>query len=143
MIHRDIKGANILVDDRGCIKLADFGASKILVGGSTLMDENQSLRGTPYFMAPEVIMQTGHGRKADVWSVGCTVLQMVTGRPPWKRKQKFESQAQLMCVARSPSRRASARPHHATPAPPLGIILPTPRTRRRCPTRYPTNCDPS
>lgn len=46
-------------------------------------DGNKSVRGTPYWMAPEVITQTGHGRQADLWSVACTVLEMATGRPPW------------------------------------------------------------
>ncbi len=67
----------MLVDDRGVIKLADFGASK-RISGLTEMD-NQSLRGTPYYMAPEVIRQTGHGWPADIWSVGCTVFQMAMG----------------------------------------------------------------
>ena len=84
VIHRDIKAANILVDDRGTIKLADFGSSKRLDSMGMINNGNLSLRGTPYFMAPEVIMQIGHGRKADIWSVGCTILQMVTGQPPWK-----------------------------------------------------------
>ncbi|EGB04224.1 hypothetical protein AURANDRAFT_3341, partial [Aureococcus anophagefferens] len=87
VIHRDIKAANILVDDRGTIKLADFGSSKRMDSMGTIGNDNHSLRGTPYFMAPEVIMQTGHGRKADIWSVGCTILQMVTGQPPWKSLQ--------------------------------------------------------
>ena len=92
VVHRDIKGANILIDDKGTVKLADFGASKQLSGTmATMQEDNMSLRGTPYFMAPEVITQTGHGRKADVWSVGCTVLQMCTGLPPWKT-MKFGSE---------------------------------------------------
>ena len=96
VVHRDIKGANILIDDKGTVKLADFGASKQLNGTlATLQEENMSLRGTPYFMAPEVITQTGHGRKADIWSVGCTVLQMCTGLPPWKT-MKFGSISALM-----------------------------------------------
>ena len=96
VVHRDIKGANILIDDKGVVKLADFGASKQLSGTlATLQSDNMSLRGTPYFMAPEVIMQTGHGRKADIWSVGCTVLQMSTGYPPWKT-MKFGSISALM-----------------------------------------------
>lgn len=54
-------------------------------------DGNKSVRGTPYWMAPEVITQTGHGRQADLWSVACTVLEMATGRPPWS--VQYPSQA--------------------------------------------------
>ena len=58
-------------------------------------ESNSSLRGTPYYMAPEVIMQSGYGRKSDIWSVGCTILQMITGQPPWKTK-RFETPTALM-----------------------------------------------
>ena len=83
IMHRDIKGANILVDNSGVIKLADFGASKRLAEMVTTEGGHRSIKGTPYWMAPEVIKQTGHGRQADIWSVGCTVLEMATGKPPW------------------------------------------------------------
>ncbi|KAL9645972.1 hypothetical protein ABK040_001079 [Willaertia magna] len=83
IVHRDIKGANILVSIDGDIKLADFGASRKIQDIMTLSNEFKSLMGTPYFMAPEVIMQTGHGRSADIWSIGCTVVEMYTGKPPF------------------------------------------------------------
>lgn len=76
-------GANILVDNNGVIKLADFGASKKLQGILNGMGGLRSLKGTPYYMAPEVIKQSGHGKQADIWSVGCTVYEMFTGKPPW------------------------------------------------------------
>ncbi|GBG59479.1 hypothetical protein CBR_g38503 [Chara braunii] len=87
IMHRDIKGANILVDNKGCIKLADFGASKKLADLATVSEGFKSMKGTPYWMAPEVIKQTGHGRQADIWSVGCTVIEMSTGKPPWSQFQ--------------------------------------------------------
>ncbi|XP_022150775.1 mitogen-activated protein kinase kinase kinase NPK1 [Momordica charantia] len=82
IMHRDIKGANILVDNKGCIKLADFGASKQVAELATVSGA-KSMKGTPYWMAPEVILQTGHSFSADIWSVGCTVIEMATGKPPW------------------------------------------------------------
>ncbi|KAJ0237724.1 Mitogen-activated protein kinase kinase kinase 2 [Hirschfeldia incana] len=87
IMHRDIKGANILVDNKGCIKLADFGASKQVAELATISGA-KSMKGTPYWMAPEVILQTGHSFSADIWSVGCTVIEMVTGKAPWSQQYK-------------------------------------------------------
>jgi hypothetical protein len=86
--HRDIKGANILVDNAGCVKLSDFGGSINLsdVQNSTNEDGMQSAKGTAYWMAPEVIRQRaskGEWKKADIWSLACTVVEMATGKPPW------------------------------------------------------------
>lgn len=43
----------------------------------------KSMKGTPYWMAPEVVNETGHGKKSDIWSVGCTIFEMATRKPPW------------------------------------------------------------
>jgi serine/threonine protein kinase len=85
VIHRDVKGANILVDNTGLVKLADFGASKKIEGLATIGSGFKSVKGTPYWMAPEVITQSGHGKEADIWSVACTVIEMATGKPPWSQ----------------------------------------------------------
>ncbi|CAI9285286.1 unnamed protein product [Lactuca saligna] len=95
IMHRDIKGANILVDNKGRIKLADFGASKKVVELAT-MTGAKSMKGTPYWMAPEVILQTGHSFSADIWSVGCTVIEMATGKPPWS--QQYQEVAALFHI---------------------------------------------
>ncbi|XP_007034672.2 PREDICTED: mitogen-activated protein kinase kinase kinase NPK1 [Theobroma cacao] len=87
IVHRDIKGANILVDNKGCIKLADFGASKKVVELATI-NGAKSMKGTVHWMAPEVVLQTGHSFSADIWSVGCTVIEMATGKPPWSQFQE-------------------------------------------------------
>lgn len=90
IIHRDIKGANILVDRDGSVKLTDFGAAKHL--GSALINDSylmsKSLRGSPYWMAPEIAKRTGHTFSADIWSVGCVIIEMMTGIPPWSEKSR-------------------------------------------------------
>ncbi|KAK9907344.1 hypothetical protein WJX75_001831 [Coccomyxa subellipsoidea] len=93
IMHRDIKGANILVDHTGLVKVADFGASKKIEDLVTMDSGFKSIKGTPYWMAPEVIKQTGHGRQADIWSVACTVIEMATGKPPWSQ---FQSQVSAL-----------------------------------------------
>jgi serine/threonine protein kinase len=73
-----------LVSNDGAIKLADFGASKRIEAFGAQSDMMElSMRGTPYFMAPEVFEEK-FGFKADIWSVGGVIYQMITGSPPWK-----------------------------------------------------------
>ncbi|KAI3746774.1 hypothetical protein L6452_09214 [Arctium lappa] len=79
-VHRDIKGANILVDPNGGIKLADFGMAKHITNCTSML----SFKGSPYWMAPEVVMNTnGYNLAVDIWSLGCTILEMATSKPPW------------------------------------------------------------
>ncbi|XP_006117131.2 mitogen-activated protein kinase kinase kinase 19 [Pelodiscus sinensis] len=85
VVHRDIKGNNIMLMPNGVIKLIDFGCAKRLAWVSlsgTHSEMLKSMHGTPYWMAPEVINESGYGRKSDIWSIGCTVFEMATGKPP-------------------------------------------------------------
>ena len=86
ILHRDIKPENILLKG-SFIKIADFGASKIIVnsGNATTMTNVDALKGTPMYMAPEVIKgkSTAKLPSVDIWSIGCVILQMVTGQQPW------------------------------------------------------------
>jgi mitogen-activated protein kinase kinase kinase len=90
IIHRDIKGANILVDNKGSVKISDFGISKRVEASSLLSTPGNgkkgnprvSLQGSVFWMAPEVVRQTAYTRKADIWSLGCLIVEMFTGSHP-------------------------------------------------------------
>ena len=104
IIHRDIKGANILVDNKGGIKISDFGISKrveasaMLGSGAANGGEGKpghmhrpSLQGSVYWMAPEVVRQTGHTKKADIWSLGCLVVEMFIGAHPFPNCSQLQA----------------------------------------------------
>ncbi|VDB91802.1 unnamed protein product [Peniophora sp. CBMAI 1063] len=81
VIHRDIKGANILTTKDGAVKLADFGVASNTTAAGAANDD--AVVGSPYWMAPEVIEQSGATTASDIWSVGCTVIELLEGRPPY------------------------------------------------------------
>lgn len=105
IIHRDIKGANVLVDNKGGIKISDFGISKkleerLLTGNSntgsdseteTEINHRVSLQGSVYWMAPEVVKQTSYTLKADIWSLGCLIVEMFTGTHPFPEFSQMQA----------------------------------------------------
>lgn len=86
IVHRDIKGANILLTKEGIVKLADFGLA-IKLNEET---QNHTSVGTPYWMAPEMMDGEGNRTSAcDIWSVGCTVIELLTGNPPYHDLEQY------------------------------------------------------
>ncbi|SCV70434.1 BQ2448_1828 [Microbotryum intermedium] len=93
-LHRDVKAANLLVDDDGTVLLADFGVSSSLFHesslGTTSKEESEaklfstrkSFVGTPCWMAPEIVERKAYDSKADIWSLGITALELAHGRAP-------------------------------------------------------------
>ncbi|XP_010320022.1 mitogen-activated protein kinase kinase kinase 3-like isoform X1 [Solanum lycopersicum] len=124
--HRDIKGANILVNAKGEIKLADFGMAKH-INSCCLMD---SFKGSPYWMAPEQVVKDAGGSSVavDIWSLGCTIVEMATAKRPYEgataalfkqadgkdspeipRNLSDDAKSFLkLCLQRNPSRRLTA-----------------------------------
>ena len=86
IIHRDIKGKNILIDNRGIVKIADFGSAILTEKDSNNKNNAYSMdfESTPLWTAPECLNTGQYDAKIDIWSTGCCIIEMATAERPWK-----------------------------------------------------------
>lgn len=106
-VHRDVKGANVLLSPTGQLKLSDFNVSAQL---SPTRTSCKAAIGTPQYMAPEVIVSEEYGASADMWSLGVTVLELAEGKVP---NAQLESMAAMFRVVVSPAPQLTQPSEHS------------------------------
>lgn len=80
VIHRDLNPSNIMVDSKFNVKVADFGLAKNIMGPSQI---NQSFVGTLIYSCPQIVQNQSYSEKADIWSLGCIIFELMTLKPPF------------------------------------------------------------
>ena len=109
-IHRDIKAGNILLNDRGDVKITDFGISANLLEQGHRKKYRFTIIGTPCYMAPEAVAAgIGYTEKADIWSLGITAIELATGAAPYSNLLPLEV---IVRISNSPPPTLPSDPHH-------------------------------
>uniref|UniRef100_A0A1J3FH57 Mitogen-activated protein kinase kinase kinase NPK1 n=2 Tax=Noccaea caerulescens TaxID=107243 RepID=A0A1J3FH57_NOCCA len=96
--HCDIKLGNILLFGDGAVKIADFGLARKVDEELTASNEGVKIRGTPLYMAPESVNENEYGSAADVWALGCAVVEMFSGKTAWSVKEGSNFVSLLMRI---------------------------------------------
>lgn len=104
IIHRDIKGGNILINNQNVIKLADFGSAILTAHGKKENAFQMDFEATPLWTAPEVLVTGKYDSKIDIWSVGCVIIEMATAKKPWSEYSFDNSFAALFHIGQSNER---------------------------------------
>jgi len=107
IVHRDVKPANVMVDEDGDARLADFGIAQVQ-GDDRKLTSAGMIVGSPAYMAPEQASGKGSGPEADLWGLGGTMYYAVEGKPPFERDNSIATLAAVVKAAPRPPRRAGA-----------------------------------
>ncbi|KAG5509530.1 hypothetical protein JKF63_06235 [Porcisia hertigi] len=94
IIHRDMKPQNILIGQNGAVKLADFGFARSMSYNTIVLT---SIKGTPLYMAPELVQERAYDNRVDLWSLGCILYELYYGKPPFYTNNLFALIKKIVC----------------------------------------------
>lgn len=83
IVHRDIKPANVMVTPEGAVKVVDFGIARATAGSAATMTQTQAVLGTALYLSPEQVRGEAVDARSDLYSAGCLLYELLTGRPPF------------------------------------------------------------